>query len=103
MHEAGAKDNRGIQMTYGLHDLVGNIGVALILLAYLMLLTGRIEAPSIRYSVVNAVGAGLIVASLTVDFNLSAFIVEAAWATISLYGIARALRARRISSSPPTQ
>ena len=89
-------------MTYGLHDLVGNIGVTMILIAYLMLQTGRIEAQSIRYSVVNAVGAGLIVASLSVDFNLSAFIVEAAWATISLYGIARALRERRINSSRPT-
>lgn len=89
-------------MSYGIHDLIGNIGVAIILLAYLLVQTGRLDARGLGYSVVNAAGAGLIVISLAVDFNLSAFIVEASWTMISLYGIARALRERRVTSSPPT-
>jgi len=90
-------------MGYGAHDLLGNIGVALILLAYLLVQLGKLDPRGLAGSAVNAIGAFLVVLSLTVDFNLSAMIVEAAWCLISLFGIARALRARQISSSPPTQ
>ncbi len=89
-------------MSYGAHDLLGNMGVAMILLAYLLVQLGRLDARGLTASLVNAVGAGLVVISLTVDFNLSAFIVEACWCLISLFGIARSLSARRISSSRPT-
>ena len=89
-------------MNYGMHDFVGNAGVALILATYLLLQTGRLDARGIGYSLSNAIGAALVVVSLAVDFNLSAFIVEAAWVLISLYGVARALRAPRITPSPPT-
>lgn len=88
-------------MSYGIHDLIGNIGVAIILLAYLLVQTGRLDARGLWYSAVNAAGAGLIVISLAIDFNLSAFIVEASWTLISLYGIARTLRERRLRSSTP--
>lgn len=102
MHVAPGKDKR-LKMSYGVHDLVGNAGVGLILVTYLLLQTGRLDARGLSYSLANALGAGLVVVSLVVDFNLSAFIVEAFWVLISLYGIARALRERRVSSSPPTQ
>ena len=85
-------------MSYGWHDLAGNIGVALILGAYLLVQLGRLDARSLAGTLVNAFGAGLVVLSLTVDFNLSAFVVEAAWCAISLFGAARALRAGRVTS-----
>jgi hypothetical protein len=42
-------------------------------------------------------GASLILYSLTVDFNLSAFLIEAFWLLISCFGMAKVLfeRARR--------
>ena len=85
-------------MNYGWHDLAGNIGVALILGAYLMVQLDRLDARSLAGTLTNALGAGLVVLSLTVDFNLSAFVVETAWCAISLYGAARALRGRRVTS-----
>lgn len=88
-------------MTYSAYDLFGNAGVAMILIAYLLVQLDRLDARGLAYSLVNALGAGLVVLSLTVDFNLSAFIVEACWALISLYGVVRSLRMRPISSSPP--
>jgi len=84
-------------MGYSAHDLLGNVGVALILGAYLMVQVGRLDARGFAASIVNAIGAALIVVSLSVDFNLSAFVVEALWCLISLFGVARALRARRVS------
>jgi hypothetical protein len=77
---------------YAWHDLVGNFGVALILGTYFALQLGRLDSKSVAYSALNAFGAGSITVSLLFDFNLSAFVVEAAWVVVSLYGLARSLR-----------
>jgi hypothetical protein len=45
--------------------------------------------------IMNLVGAGLILLSLSFRFNLSAFLMEAAWALVALYGLARLLLSRR--------
>ena len=76
---------------YQWHDLVGNIGVAFIVSTYLMLLLNRVNSASIHYSLLNAVGAGLVIVSLLFDFNLSAFVIEAFWLVISIVGIGRAV------------
>ncbi|MFV0436251.1 MAG: CBU_0592 family membrane protein [Desulfopila sp.] len=49
----------------------------------------RIKSSSIRFSMLNAVGAFLILVSLYFDFNLSAFIIEFFWLLISAIGIAK--------------
>jgi paired small multidrug resistance pump len=79
---------------YAWHDLVGNVGVLIILGTYFMLQAGRLDAKSVAYSALNGLGAGSITISLLFDFNLSAFVVEAAWVAVSLFGLRRALRAR---------
>lgn len=85
-------------MSYELHDFAGNVGVAAILSSYLLMQLGRVDARGLLYAAMNALGATLVLVSLTVDFNLSAFIVELAWALISLIGVARGVRARAFSS-----
>jgi hypothetical protein len=82
-------------MSYGLHDLVGNAGVAIIVGTYLALQLERLASTTLVYSVLNAIGAALIAASLLFRFNLSAFVIEVFWIAISLVGIARWWRARR--------
>ena len=69
---------------YAWHDLVGNSVWLLILGTYFALQTGRLDASAVAYSALNALGAGSITVSLLFDFNLSAFIVEAAWVAVSL-------------------
>ena len=76
-------------MAYELHDFLGNVGVVLILLSYLLLQIEKMSATSLLYSLVNAIGAVLILVSLLHDFNLSAFIVEVVWLLISVYGLTR--------------
>ena len=76
-------------MQYAWYDLIGSIGVATIILTYILLQTGRIKSESLIYSVLNAIGAGLIVFSLVYSFNFAAFIVESLWVLISLYGIGK--------------
>lgn len=79
----------------GLHDVVGLAGVALVMAMYVLLQTGRTTAARPSFSVGNAVGSALILYSLAFDFNFSAALIEVFWLLISLYGIWRALRARR--------
>ncbi len=76
-------------MTYSIYDVLGNIGVFLIILTYFLLQIRKLSSESLFYSALNALGASLIIVSLLFDFNLSAFIVESFWVIISLIGIGR--------------
>ena len=83
-------------MDYELHDLIGNMGVLLILGSYLLVQLRRLDATGVPYLLVNGLGAGLILVSLARDFNLSAFLIELVWLLISLYGLARIFLERRV-------
>ncbi len=86
-------------MTYGWHDLLGIIGVVLILATYMCLQLEKISATSFVYSATNGLGASLILVSLIYEFNLSAFIIETFWLLISTYGIVRYLCRNRSRSA----
>jgi hypothetical protein len=85
-------------MNYGLMDLVGNIGVAILVVTYLLLQLDKLKSADLAYSALNALGASLIVASLIVDFNLSALLMEVFWVLISFIGIGRHFRLKTIRS-----
>ena len=87
-----------MNMNYGVMDLVGNIGVLMLMFTYLALQLDKIKSADLSYSVLNAVGASLIVASLIVDFNLSALLMEVFWVLISFIGIGRHLRLKTLRS-----
>ncbi|MBC7796674.1 MAG: hypothetical protein H7Z37_07370 [Pyrinomonadaceae bacterium] len=74
-------------MTYTIYDFAGNIGTFLIIGTYLLLQFGKIDSKTLLYSILNALGAGLIIVSLAFDFNFSAFVVELFWVLISAFGI----------------
>ena len=77
------------------HDLAGISGATMIVVAYALLQLERLSGRDLSYSLLNAVGAALILLSLAIDFNLSAFVIEAFWLVISLVGIGRCLRGDR--------
>jgi len=74
-------------MGYTWYDFIGNVGVFLLLAAYLLLQLNKITSNQISYSLMNAVGAALILVSLVFEFNLSAFAIEFFWLLISMVGI----------------
>jgi hypothetical protein len=76
-------------MSYAWYDVIGTLGVALIILTYVLLQLGRISSEQLVYSLLNAIGASLILISLYFSFNFPAFIVEFFWLLISLVGIGR--------------
>ncbi len=82
-------------MDYGWFDLIGNIGVLMMVIAYLLLQLEKLSSSSVSYLLLNAAGAILVMISLLFRFNLSAFLMEAFWLLISLYGLTKTLFARR--------
>ena len=83
-----------------LFDIAGLIGVAAILAGYAAATMGALHPKSAPSLAVNFIGASLILLSLTRKFNLSAAIVEGAWALIALLGLAR-LALGRLRRTPP--
>ena len=75
-----------------LFDLLGIAGSACIVVAYYLTISGRLDIRRPLYSLLNAVGAALLLISLTVDFNLGATVIEGFWLAISCYGLVRSLR-----------
>lgn len=82
-------------MNYGWYDLAGNVGVLLMVIAYLLLQLDRISSSAVTYLLLNALGAVLVILSLLFHFNLSAFLMEVFWLLISLYGLAKPLFSKR--------
>lgn len=69
--------------------LLGNLGVLSFLIAYFLLQKERVAYNSIYYLGLNLLGSLLLIYSLLFDWNLPAFLLEAAWALISIYGIVK--------------
>lgn len=62
---------------------------------YLLLQAERIRSRDLSYSLMNGMGALLVVVSLYYRFNLSAFLVELFWLLISIYGLIKFARRPR--------
>ena len=83
-----------MNLDFTIPEILGLIGVASILLAYALLQAGAWTQRNRAYSLVNAVGAGLILFSLAFDPNVPAIAIETCWLLISLFGLWRHRRSR---------
>ena len=84
-------------MTTSMADVVGLIGSAIFIAAFAYAnLAQRFD--KLWFNLANLAGALLLLASLWVNFNLAAFVLEVAWGTIALLGIVGALRARKATA-----
>jgi paired small multidrug resistance pump len=68
-------------------DIVGLMGMSSFLLAYLLLQRGKVQHCSALYLSLNLAGALMLMFSLLFKWNLAAFLLEAAWALITLQGM----------------
>ncbi len=78
-------------------DMIGLVGVAAYLSAYGLLQLGLLKVEDLRYALLNALGALLILYSLAFDFNLASFVTQAAWLVLTVLGYIRS-RARQTRS-----
>jgi hypothetical protein len=76
-------------------DVIGLIGSVIFIAAYAYATFSKV-VNKLLANAVNLLGAVLLLTSLSVHFNLAAFVLETAWGLIALTGlIAELLRRRR--------
>lgn len=73
-------------------DVIGIIGVLLILVAYFMLQTNRLSAEGKTYSILNLIGAALVLHSLFFNWNTPAALMEGLWVIISFWGMLKSFQ-----------
>jgi predicted membrane protein len=76
-------------------DAGGVIGVLLVLLAYAGIHFDWFDPKRLAALLMNLFGSVLILVSMIRAFNLAAFLMEAAWAAMALYGLVKLLIQRR--------
>ncbi len=81
-------------------DLIGFIGVSLLLIAFLLHLLGRLRADGVLYALLNTVGAGLACLAAAMLPYWPFIILEGTWTLVSLGALVKALRA---PAAPPTE
>lgn len=72
-------------------NIVGLIGVFLILSAYFLLQIDRLSPDSVTFSLANTIGSSLILISLMFTWNLASGVIEIAWLSISCFGLVKSL------------
>lgn len=78
-----------------LGDWIGFIGVTILLLAFFLNLTGKIDQNDLSYIVMNIIGAGLAgFASFLINY-VPFIILEGTWTLVSVYALARYFAKRR--------
>ena len=82
-------------------DLIGLSGVAVILLTYFLLQMEKMASTSLAYSLLNILGSGLIMVSLSVNWNLSSVVIEVFWTVISLIGVYKYFKKRKAKTGRP--
>ncbi len=75
-----------------LYDVIGLAGVVAIIIAYFLLQADRVRYDNYSYLFLNGAGATLILVSLVYAFNLAAFVMEAIWVAISIFGAVKRWR-----------
>jgi hypothetical protein len=84
-----------VEISLAWYDVLGSLGVAVIIVTYVLLQIERLRSDQLAYSLLNAIGALLILVSLYFSFNFPSFVVEFFWLLISLYGIGKYFVRRR--------
>jgi hypothetical protein len=79
----------------GFAEIIGSIGVALLLLAYLLDLTAKLPNGTPISLTINTVGAGLASSSAYLINFWPFVILEGTWAVVSAVGLVRWAVARR--------
>ena len=74
-------------------DIIGLTGSAVFIGAFAYANMAK-ELNKLLFNAANLVGAILLLISLSVNFNLAAFVMELAWGAIAVVGLVNALRKR---------
>jgi hypothetical protein len=72
-------------------DTIGCFGTIIVLLAYILLQTRKLNSHSLLFSFLNLIGGLMMLVSLLYCWNLAAVAMEISWVTISGFGMVKVL------------
>ena len=75
-------------------NIGGIAGVLMVLVAYAGIHFDRLDPKKVPALLLNLFGSALILLSMMHAFNLSAFLMEAAWAAMAAFGLVKLLARR---------
>ena len=81
-------------MQFSLGEILGSVGVALLLLAFLVNLLKKWSQDSLPYILLNTIGAGLACASSVLIHFFPFIILEGTWMLVSLFALAKYFKQR---------
>jgi len=81
-------------MMFDWATIVGLIGSALFVGGFAYANAAK-QLDKVLFNLINLLGAILLLISLSVHFNLAAFVLEVCWGLIALVGLVKALGERR--------
>jgi len=73
-------------------DLIGFIGVSVLLLAFFLNLSNRIGKDSLTYLLLNVIGAGVACLASVLLHYWPFILLEGCWTLVSLYGLWQYMR-----------
>lgn len=79
-------------------DIIGFMGVSVLLFAFYGSQSGKIPPTDIRSPIINLVGALLLLLSLLYHWNTASVFFELCWIGISLYGIWKIVKNKKAAS-----
>jgi|TARA_R110001592_G_scaffold17786_3_gene74367 hypothetical protein len=77
-------------------DVIGLIGVILLITTYGLLQFDRIDPKGFWYSFNNMIVAILVTVSLYYTFNLASMVIEVFWFSLSVYGVVMYYKRRNV-------
>lgn len=82
-------------MTSMAANIIGLVGSALMVIAYAYSNIMAARMNFVLFNILNLIGSLLLIASLTVHFNLASMALEIVWAIIALFGLVKTWSGRR--------
>jgi hypothetical protein len=76
-------------------QLISLLGAVVILGAYAALQSQKLQSETAAYQALNALGGALLCATAVAERQYGFILLEGAWTVLSLWGLARVLRANR--------
>lgn len=75
-------------------DWIGSIGVAILLAAFLLNLSGNVNKDSFVYLMMNILGAGLACYASVLLKYVPFIILEGCWTLVSIFGLMKLIRVK---------
>lgn len=80
-----------------IEDIIGTVGVIIIVITYFLLQIEKIQSIDLTYSMLNILGSSMILVSIFENWNFASFLIEFFWILISLIGIYKFVAHKNIS------